>query len=335
MRRRRRLAHLAQHLGQHSSAAPTSVAPAPADAARRQFEAFGYLVRRGVLSPAAVARLSASAAAGAPPRPPPADEPEALRGASRRFPPSLAAGDPFRAGLLESAAVLDIVEHLLGPGFLFLTAAVVRFGGDTPWHWDGGTTYGDADGDYRRVKVCLYLDDLSAPGAGSLSIIPGSHARPFRVALLPALRHGASLDTADWSAELGAPVWGEQTNPAGLSPRDVPAFETCTRPADLVFFSPHAFHSSFGPAHRQGKRSYQLLFGARPRTAMERAAARLFLRGRHPERMDDPDNGADQTVRGKNWNGGDLGALDAAQAELCGSVEPRVRRSAKWVLEHM
>ena len=71
-------------------------------------------------------------------------------------------------------------------------------------HWDGGTTYGDAEADYRRVKVCMYLDDLCEPGSGSLAIIPGSHARQFRAALLPALRTGAAIRTSDWSAELGA-----------------------------------------------------------------------------------------------------------------------------------
>eukprot|EP01045_Picozoa_sp_COSAG04_P056283 COSAG04_NODE_26195_length_298_cov_0.768844_1_plen_33_part_10 len=31
--------------------------------------------------------------------------------------------------------MLDVVENLLGPDFLFLTAACVRFAGETPWHW--------------------------------------------------------------------------------------------------------------------------------------------------------------------------------------------------------
>ena len=48
------------------------------------------------------------------------------------------------------------------------------------------------------------------------------------------------------------------------------------------------------------------------------------------------DNEADQTRRGKDWKGGELGPLDSAQAELCaGSGEARVQQSAAWVLENI
>ena len=89
---------------------------------------------RDAVSPATAARLSAKFDTAYPPLPPPmdGDDPRALDVRTRRYPPALIATDPFCTDFLEDATVLDTVEALLGPGFLFLSAAVVRFGSDTP-----------------------------------------------------------------------------------------------------------------------------------------------------------------------------------------------------------
>jgi len=96
-------------------------------------------VCRDIFDSAAVERLSRSYDAQFPALEPGEGEggvaDPADRGLARRFPPSLADGNPFRADFLEATAVLDVVENLLGPDFLFLTAACVRFAGETPWHW--------------------------------------------------------------------------------------------------------------------------------------------------------------------------------------------------------
>ena len=107
--------------------------------------------------------------------------------------------------------------------------------------------------------------------------------------------HNTSLPVTALSVA-GVPVWGDQINPAGLAPQHVTSTETCTRPSDLIFFKTECFHSSFGQRHlAAGKRVYQLIFGARPQTEMEWDAARQFLRGEHPERMDDP--GTSQVIQ--------------------------------------
>jgi hypothetical protein len=76
------------------------------------------------------------------------------KGPAIRYTPGFPAGSPFCDALLDDPRVLDRIEEILGPDFLWLTAAVVRFGGETPWHWDYSPEGGD---DYPRVKVMMYL----------------------------------------------------------------------------------------------------------------------------------------------------------------------------------
>lgn len=138
---RRRLAKLRCQLDPLAQAGshPTPTAAAEVDDVQRRFDTFGFVVCRDIFDSAAVERLSRSYDAQFPALEPGEGEGGAAdpadRGLARRFPPSLADGNPFRADFLENAAVLDVVENLLGPGFLFLTAACVRFAGETPWHW--------------------------------------------------------------------------------------------------------------------------------------------------------------------------------------------------------
>ena len=141
---RRRLAKLRCQLIPSRTGSPAGPHPTPAaaqevDDVQQRFDTFGFVVYRDIFDSAAVERLSRSYDAQFPALEPGEGEGGAAdpadRGLARRFPPSLADGNPFRADFLENAAVLDVVENLLGPGFLFLTAACVRFAGETPWHW--------------------------------------------------------------------------------------------------------------------------------------------------------------------------------------------------------
>jgi hypothetical protein len=67
--------------------------------------------------------------------------------------------------------------------------------GETPWHWDYSPE-SDPARDYKRCKVVMYLDDLSAPGAGSLGCGGREVAPPRRPAAPPLVGNLLCASTA-------------------------------------------------------------------------------------------------------------------------------------------
>ena len=76
--------------------------------------------------------------------------------------------------LLDSDAVCEVVEDLLGKNFVFSTSEGGYRFGNTWWHHDDVSP-----GDHIHLKVVLYLDPVSAD-TGCLSVLPGSHFLPYR-----------------------------------------------------------------------------------------------------------------------------------------------------------
>ena len=117
--------------------------------------------------------------------------------------------------------------------------------------------------EYPRLKVALYLDDLTC--GGSLGFLPGTHRPEYREAVKPLLRRAPQGGEESYQAIHGTPYWSDEANGAGLEPAAIPgAVDTRTRPVDLLFFSTLIFHSSFGAAvgdTAQGKRTFQLVYG--------------------------------------------------------------------------
>ena len=291
---------------------------------RGQFDTFGYFVERGLYTPAEVASFHERYESEFPPEPMSvhgsADRKN--RGPATRYTPGFPKGSPFRDFMLDNPRVLDRIEDCLGTDFLWLTAATVRFGGETPWHWDYSPEGGN---DYPRVKVIMYLDDLSTPGNGSLGLIPGSHYASYRQALRQTLRREPETSERDGVTigdELGAPVWGDELTPLGVSPLEVPCVQTLTSPADIVFFNPLTFHSSFGasnhlPGNRPGgKRTFQLIFGKAPGDNdewMKNIRGLVGTRTDHPEKV-----------------------MLSTHAQLAQTArDPRLRRAAQWIVDEV
>lgn len=218
-----------------------------------QFDALGFVVRRGALSPAEV-----GSAAGA------------LESVCADFlgrPPG-GADVVWESHFVErSAALTDLIADdriylavcdLLGKDVLW-SGSEGMWGfddslADHDWHADGGwlpeqmTPY--------RLKVMLYLDPLRRD-TGALRIIPGSHRALLHESLLPF--NQASLP-------------GGSLRYFGQRGQDLPAYAIETDPGDVVFFNNWLFHSVYGKV--PPRRSIILKFVTMPRNDRHRAALR-------------------------------------------------------------
>ena len=163
------------------------------------------------------------------------------------------------SSLLEDDRVFSVVEDLMGPDFVWIAGDGNLYVGDTSWHAD----LGDRMMGYPVIKVAMYLDPVRAD-AGCLRIIPGSHRGPLAADCLVALRQHRETP----------PVY-----PFGVTGEHVPFFPLESDPGDLVFFSQHLFHSSFGGGtHR---RMFTMNFAAKPTTTEHEE----FLRGMYENHL--------------------------------------------------
>ena len=64
--------------------------------------------------------------------------------------------------------MLNAVETVLGPDFVWYGATLHLFGGDSRWHAD------QAEYDLSSIKAMIYLEPLRRD-SGCLRVIPGSH----------------------------------------------------------------------------------------------------------------------------------------------------------------
>jgi ectoine hydroxylase-related dioxygenase (phytanoyl-CoA dioxygenase family) len=122
--------------------------------------------------------------------------------------------------LVEDDRIYETVEHLLGPGFIWLCSEGNLYVGDTGWHPDGSRL------SYPPMKVSLYLDALTKD-TGCLRVIPGSHRLPFHEAL-------------------------RAISKLGIAGSEVPCFPLESQPGDVFFLNMNLWHASFGgrPARR-------------------------------------------------------------------------------------
>ncbi len=184
------------------------------------YEAFGFLVLRGLLS---------------------ADEMDELRAASLIVMRELRGADeyltdmnqsvqpwlerhPVMRDLIDDERIHQIPESLLGPDFwLDGTEGHLRVG-DTPWHGDD-----IHDADLGWVKVAMYLDPLTKDD-GCLRVIPGTHRRNDPD-LLHTLRAGSN--------DPGNGIFGMRAD-------EIPSVPLETEPGDVLVFTEGVIHGAFG-----------------------------------------------------------------------------------------
>ena len=123
---------------------------------------------------------------------------------------------------IEDGRMLDAIESVLGPDFVWYGTALHLFGGDSRWHAD------QPEYDLSSIKAMIYLEPLRRD-SGCLRVIPGSHRPHLHEALQP-------LSPADQEGMCGF----------GLDGLDVPAVALETDPGDLFIFHKCLWHASFG-----------------------------------------------------------------------------------------
>ena len=184
------------------------------------YEAFGFLVLRGLLSP---------------------DEMDELRAASLSVMRDLRGVDEYQTDenqsvqpwlerhpamrdLIDDERIHQIPESLLGPDFwLDGTEGHLRVG-DTHWHGDD-----IHDDDLGWVKIAIYLDPLTKED-GCLRVIPASHRR-HEPDHLSVLREG-KYDPDDLVF--------------GMRPDEIPSVALETEPGDVLVFTEGVIHGAFG-----------------------------------------------------------------------------------------
>ena len=219
----------------------------------KQFDAFGFVLRRQTFDASEVADFI--------------DALEAVCARRLGHPPgaadavwerSFAESHPTLMKLLCDDRVFLPVVEILGEDFLWVGSEGM-WGFEEKlanhhWHADGGWIPEQISP--HRLKVMLYLDRQDRD-TGALRIMPGSHRSPYHDALLPC---------NDEHAKPGTPSF------FGLPGQELPGLAIETEPGDLVFFNNWLFHSVYGKIHP--RRSLVLQYIGAPRTEAHRAGMR-------------------------------------------------------------
>ena len=141
--------------------------------------------------------------------------------------------------LVDDDRIYNVLEDLLGPGFVWIGSDGNLYVGDTHWH-------SDASDPYPRIKVAFYLDPVEKD-TGCLRVVPGSHRAPL---------HDRLKDNR--------PTDEVEESPFGVGGSEVPSFPLESRPGDVVFFNQNLWHASYGG--KTGRRMFTLNVGAKPTT---------------------------------------------------------------------
>ena len=168
------------------------------------------------------------------------------------------------AALIDDERLLDIPRKILGHDFVYEGSGASAHVGDTPWHGGSGViTWG-----VPHIKVCLYLDDLTAT-KGCLRVVPGAHRNYLRFI------DPRWSQAPDYFIPLRNRNTTEGFRPWGLPPEEVPHIPLESSLGDVLVFTEDIPHAAFGgPGVR---RQLSISFLANP-TGDEQ---RRFLKERH------------------------------------------------------
>lgn len=172
--------------------------------------------------------------------------------------PSFIERSPALLRLPTDDRIYGAIEDLLGPGFLWSgsegNTGVAMQNQFHAWHSD---RCGEAEPDYRRVKMMIYLTSVTKE-TGCLRVIPGSHKLPLYKEL-DALNQ-QQVDTCQ--------------QVFGLAGQDLPAFPLETTPGDVVIFNHYLYH---GVYKGDGARRYiAMKFVSQPTKAAHLASLLRF-----------------------------------------------------------
>ena len=157
---------------------------------------------------------------------------------------------PFLSRVPEDDRIYNIGVDLVGPDFILEGTEGNLHVGDTPWHADTSDTDPVA-----RPKITFYTEAVTRE-TGCLRVIPGSHI----------------MGSPDLLAPLRDRNDDPDFRPFGLPPSEVPCFPIESQPGDVVVFTEHTLHASFGG--KPGRHQHAMSFMADPRTDHELAYIR-------------------------------------------------------------
>lgn len=125
--------------------------------------------------------------------------------------------------------IYSAIEAILGQGFLWSgsegnTGAAMQ-NQFHAWHSD---RCGEAEPDYRRAKVMIYLTPVTKD-TGCLRVIPGSHKLPMYREL-----DGLNQQKEDTSRQV-----------FGVAGQDLPGFPLETTPGDVIIFDHYIYHGVY------------------------------------------------------------------------------------------
>ena len=210
------------------------------------FDAFGYLVLRGVFKAEEIATIKR-------------ESDEIFReGLGVKLPTGRAALQPFferrpfMAGLAADDRIHCIGEDLLGPDFFLIGTEGNLHAGDTLWH--GAGLWAET---VKSVKIAFYPESLTA-ATGSLRVVPGSHRRSTPDLLEP-LRHGND---------------NPELKPFGLPQSAVPSVALELQRGDLAVFTENILHAAFGG--HDGRHQHAINFMENPTTESKEREVRDF-----------------------------------------------------------
>jgi len=129
--------------------------------------------------------------------------------------------------LLDDERIVNLFSALMGEDFILTLSEGIIHAGGSGWHHDAVAPDG-----FFSMRAAIYLDALG-PENGCLSVIPGSHFREFREALIVTI------------------------GKLGVRPEDVPGrYPLCNEPGDVIFMNHKLFHSAL--SRKPGRRAIHI-----------------------------------------------------------------------------
>jgi len=145
--------------------------------------------------------------------------------------------DAYLTTLLDDNRISGNIRDVFGEKFIWIGSDGSRYVGDSGWHPDGSSF------DYLRVKILIYLDNLTQK-TGCLRVIPGSHLEDFHSKLIPLLQR-ENIQITPYGVR--APLRNKNKSLIfGVSAKDIPAWAIETSPGDIIFIDQNIWHSSYG-----------------------------------------------------------------------------------------
>ncbi len=192
----------------------------------RHFQTLGFVLYKGFLSTDETKKFSAAfdaameKARGGAPAPKPGQQ-------RQQVAPFFDFDSDVFYPLLDDERIIGVFEALMGDDFILTVSEGILHTGGSRWHHDACAPEG-----FFSMRAAIYLDSLG-PEDGCLNVIPGSHFKEFREALV------------------------QNMGNIGTQPEAIPGcYPIFNEPGDVLFMNHKIFHASL--SDRPGRRAIHI-----------------------------------------------------------------------------